>query len=284
MRNAAGAIVSTDPFDDTVFQACRTLRVIARVGVGYDSIDVVAATAAGVVITTTPGANEETAADHALALMLAVLRGVVEHDASVRRGEWDRAGDRTPACLNSKTVGLVGFGAIGRAVAKRLTGFGVEVLVTDPAVNHVNGGRLVSLDELLRHADVVSLHVPFTKTTTGMIGAPQLETMRANSVLINTARGGLVDEAALVKALRSGHLRGAGLDVFVDEPPRMNELLSLPNVVLSPHIAGLSRESIAEMTARATMSTLAVLKGESTTDAINPEAAYVRRAARSESL
>jgi phosphoglycerate dehydrogenase-like enzyme len=256
VAGAAAAIVSTDPFDAAVFAAARELRVVARVGVGTDSIDLEAATAAGVVVTTTPGANRETAADHALAMILAALRRVVEHDASVRRGEWRRGGDLTPWDLHGTTVGLVGYGDIGRAVARRVAAFGARVLACDPAAS--DG---VPLPVLLERADVVSLHLPLTAATRNLIGAAELARMPDHAVLVNTSRGGLVDEPALVAALRAGTIRAAALDVFTDEPHLTPGLVELPNVVLTPHIGGLSERSIALMTERATDQVLAVLAG-----------------------
>jgi phosphoglycerate dehydrogenase-like enzyme len=195
--NAVAAIVSTDPFDRRVFTAAPRLRAIARVGVGTDSIDLDAATEAGVVVTTTPGANRETTADHALALILAALRRVVEHDASVRRGEWRRGGDLTPWDLHRTTVGLVGYGEIGRAVARRLRGFDVELLVCDPGARSARGIESVALPLLLRRSDVVSLHIPLTEATLGLIGEAELRLMRSSAVLVNTpARSGRAGSAA----------------------------------------------------------------------------------------
>jgi phosphoglycerate dehydrogenase-like enzyme len=261
VAGAVGAIVSTDPFDESVFAAAPGLRVVARVGVGTDSIDLDAATAAGAVVTVTPGANQETAADHALALILAALRRIVEHDASVRRGEWSRTGTLTPWELHGATVGIVGFGKIGKAVRRRLAGFGVDVLVADPALAPADGMRVVELGELLRRADVVTLHVPLDARTRGLIGAAELAAMRPEAVLVNTARGGLVDEAALVEALDANRLRAVALDVFEDEPAVSPALLSRSNVTVTPHIGGLSDRSIARMTEQATDSVLAVLAG-----------------------
>lgn len=253
---AIAAIVSTDPFDRSVFAAAPGLRVVARVGVGTDSVDLLAATDAGVVVTTTPGANCETAADHALALILSAARRLLEHDASVRRREWARGGDLTPWDLHETTVGLVGYGDIGRAVARRLRGFAVEVLVADPAV-----AGSVPLAALLARADVVSLHLPLTPGTRGLIGAAQLAAMRPEAILVNTSRGGVVDEPALVRALAGGTLRAAALDVFADEPNVPAELLGMPNVLLTPHVGGLSERSIGVMTERATRSVLDALDG-----------------------
>jgi phosphoglycerate dehydrogenase-like enzyme len=271
LGDAVAAIVSTDPIDAHAVASAGELRVIARVGVGTDSIDLEAATAAGVVVTITPGANRETTADHALAMMLAAVRRVAEHDASVRRGEWRRGGELTPWDLHRTTVGLVGCGEIGRAVAQRLGGFGAEILVADPAPVAANGVETVALDELLARADLVSLHLPLSERTRGLIGARELGLMRPGSILVNTARGGIVDEPALEAALLSGHLGAAALDVFADEPAVPAGLRALPNVVLTPHIGGLSRRSIDVMTERATDHVLATLAGRPPVDAVaNP--------------
>jgi len=259
-RAAVAAIVSTDRFDAAVLARTPVLRVIARVGVGTDSIDLDAATRAGVVVTVTPDANRETTADHALALMLAAMRRVVEHDASVREGRWERGASLTPWELHSRTVGLVGYGGIGQAVARRLKGFDVELLVSDPVVQP-DGVVFVALDELLERADVVSLHAPLSPATKGLIGARELSLLRPSAVLVNTARGGLVDEPALTARLSDGGLRAAALDVFADEPAVSRALRALPNVVLSPHVGGLSTRSVREMTEAATQHVLDVLSG-----------------------
>jgi phosphoglycerate dehydrogenase-like enzyme len=266
LAGASGAIVSTDPFDRLVLASCPQLRIVARVGVGSDSVDLDAATEQGIAVTITPGANEDSVADHTLALMLAVLRRVAEQDAAIRRGEWRRTGDATPWQLSGTTVGLVGYGRIGRLVAVRLEGFSVRVIYHDP----FDGADSIPLDELLARADVVSLHAPLGPGTERMIGARELGLMPPHAVLINTARGAVVDEAALVTALADGTLRGAGLDVFADEPPRSRRLLSLDNVVLSAHVGGISERSVAEMTRRATRSVVDVLTGGVPRDLANP--------------
>jgi phosphoglycerate dehydrogenase-like enzyme len=271
VAGAAGAIVSTDPFTADVLASCPTLRVIARVGIGVDSIDLEAATAHGVTVTITPGANEQTVADHTLAMMLTLLRRLAEHDARVRRGEWKRTGVHTPVGLTGATVGLVGYGSIGRLVGERLRGFGVRLIARDPAARPDGVAEIVGLDELLASSDVVSLHVPLLPSTHRLIGARELALMRPDAVLINTARGGLIDERALVDALEQGRLGGAALDVFEQEPPRSRRLLSLGNVLLSPHIAGLSHQSVHEMTRRATASVIDVLSGRVPEQLANPE-------------
>jgi phosphoglycerate dehydrogenase-like enzyme len=266
--DAVAAIVSTDPFDRAVFSSAPRLRVIARVGVGTDSIDLDAATEAGVAVMITPGGNRETVADHAMAMILAALRRIAEHDRSVRRGEWRRGGELMPWDLHGSTVGLVGHGQIGRAVARRLAGFGVRILVSDPA-EPAGGG--VELRELLRRSDVISLHLPLTARTRHVIGERELALMPRHAVLVNTSRGGLIDEAALALRLAGGQLRAAALDVFEDEPPALEALGRLQNVLLTPHVGGLSERSVAHMTEQATGHVLDALCGRPRLEALaNP--------------
>jgi phosphoglycerate dehydrogenase-like enzyme len=255
------AIVSTDPFDAAVLDAAVRLRVIARVGVGTDSIDLDAAARTGVAVCTTPGANTASSADHTLALMLAALRRVPQHDRAVRAGGWARTGAATGWELARATVGLIGYGAIGREVHRRLSGFGARVLIHDPYLAGATGAELLGLDELLAASDIVSLHLPLTEATRGLLDRERLARLRPHAVLVNTARGGLIDEAALADALERGALRAAALDVLEHEPPGNARLLDLDNVIVTPHVAGLSEPSIREMTRRATDAVLAVLEG-----------------------
>jgi phosphoglycerate dehydrogenase-like enzyme len=271
LGGATAAVVSTDPFDAEVLARCPSLRVVARVGIGVDTIDLQAATRHGVVVTVARGANEETVADHTVALMLAAVRRICEHDKSVRAGAWNRTGAHTPWRLSGSTVGLVGYGRIGHLVAHRLRGFDVEMLVHDPANAGSGDAHAVGLAELLRASDVVSLHVPLLAGTRALIGARELDLMRAESILVNTARGGVLDEAALLDALERRKIRAAALDVFEDEPPRSSALLARADVVLSPHNAGLSVESVREMTRRATASVIDVLAGRAPEHLANPE-------------
>jgi phosphoglycerate dehydrogenase-like enzyme len=271
VRDAVAAIVSSDPFTDTVFAASPQLRVIARLGVGTDSIDLDAATRAGVVVTTTPGLNDETCADHAVALLLAATRRVVEHDASVRRGDWDRGGQLTPWDLHGKRVGVVGYGRIGRCVVRRLRGFGTHIKVFDPVAPPDGDLACATLGELLAWADVVTLHAPLTTTTAGLIGARELTSMKPGAILVNTSRGGLVDEAALLNALRSGRLRAAALDVFQDEPPGNPAWRELSNVVLSPHVGGLSTEAIDAMARQCVQQVLDLLDGKAPDGVVNSQ-------------
>jgi D-3-phosphoglycerate dehydrogenase / 2-oxoglutarate reductase len=225
------------------------LRAIARFGVGYDAIDVTAATARGIAVTISVGANQVSAAEHTLALILGVLRGFPLRDQSVRDGSWQR---QPFGRLEGKTLGLLGMGRIGREVVLRAQAFGVRVLAHDPHADtefaHTQNVELVDLDTLLAAADILSLHLPCTASTQRIINSTTLAKLRPGAILINTARGGLVDEQALADALASGHVWGAGLDAFSIEPlPQGNPLLGLPNVLLSPHTAGLDVDSVRAM-------------------------------------
>ncbi len=270
MANAVAGVVSTDPFDRTVFAACPTLRVLARVGVGVDTIDLDAATEAGVSVTTTPGINTNTVADHTLALMLASVRRIVENHLSLKAGAWDRGGARTGTELAGSTVGIVGLGAIGQAVAKRLAGFEVDILGYDVQTAAAPGVRAVELDELLRESDLVTLHVPLLSSTRGMIGARELSLMRPGAILVNVSRGGIVDEEALLDALHGGQLGAAALDVFSREPPSSSPLLELPQVVATPHIGGISLSTQQAALEMAIGSVLDVLGDRPPSGLINP--------------
>jgi D-3-phosphoglycerate dehydrogenase / 2-oxoglutarate reductase len=248
LQGVDGMIAGMEPLDRRVLESSR-LRAVARVGVGYDAIDVPAATKLGIAVTITPGTNHISVAEHTLALMLGVLRGFPQRDQDVRRGHWGR---KLLPRLAGKTLGLIGLGRIGKAVVPRAQGLELNVIAHDPladpqyAARH--GVRLCSLDELLAGSDIVSLHLPCTPATAHVINRQALEKMRPGAILINTARGGLVDEDALVDALASGHLGGAGLDAFAVEPlPATSRLKEFENVLMTPHTAGVDQESIVAM-------------------------------------
>jgi len=273
LGGAVAAIVSTDPFTREVIEAQRNLKVIARVGVGTDSIDLAAASQQKVLVTITPGLNADTVAEHTLALILALIRKVVAQDILVKSGRWERVGEFTPGELAGRTVGLLGAGTIGRKVIQRLTGFDVKILFFDPVVKQADAAtRIDSLVDILSASDVLSLHVPLTAETRLIIGSRELEQMKSTALVINTSRGSLIDSAALFSALRKGSLAGAALDVFEEEPPSAAMVRNVPNLICSPHLAGLSRESIRRMTVSATDSALAVLSGQIPSTAINAPA------------
>lgn len=280
-RLAAGcvaAIVSTDPFTASVLETLPSLRVIARVGVGTDSIDRMAADRLGIAIATTPGLNAETVADHTLALMLGLIRNIVPQDSAVRAGRWERVGEFAPSELTAKVAGLVGAGTIGKAVARRLQGFGVEVTFFDDNVGAVPGARkLAFLSELLAVSDVISLHVPLTEATRQLINAEALAQMKRSVLLINTSRGGLIDQPALFSALGEGKIAGAAMDVFDKEPPDKDTIIGVPNLLFSSHIGGISRESIRRMTISATDSVLQMLAGNTPDTVINANSLHGRR-------
>ena len=262
-NGCAGAIVSTDPFPAEVLAALPEMKIIARVGVGYDLIDIGAATRQGVAVSITPGMNAETVADHALALILGLVRRVAEQDALVKAGRWNRTGAFAPSEMAGKTVGVVGVGTIGRAVIHRLAGFGVRILFHDSFVAAAEGAeKAESLDALLAEADILSLHVPLLPETHHLIDAVALARMKPNALLVNTARGPVVDQAAVFAALKAGRIGGAALDVFETEPPAAEALPGVPNLLCAAHLGGISRESIARMTTSATRSVIAVLAGE----------------------
>jgi len=274
LGDAVGAIASTDPFTREVIEAAPGLRVIARVGVGSDSIDRAAADERGVAIAITPGQNAETVADHALALILALVRKIALQDRAVRAGRWERVGAMAPGELFGRTVGLIGAGEIGRAVIRRLQGFGVALMAYDPAVASLPGVELLpSVEALLRRADIVSLHAPLIPATRHIINAERLALVKPTALLVNTARGGLVDQPALLQALRRQAIAGAALDVFETEPLASDSpLLSLSNVMLTQHVAGVTWESMRAMTAMAVDSVAAILRGETPPTIVNPQA------------
>ncbi len=271
-------IAGIEPWTDALMAAAPALRLICRFGAGVDSVDLEAATRRGIPVASTPGVNHTAVAEHTIALMLAVTRRVAAQDARVKRAEW--APDPGPE-LRGRTLGLVGLGRVGRAVADLALGFGTRVIVCeiapDPAFVASRQISLLALDDLLAQADVVSLHLPLLPETRRMIGAAALARMRPGSYLINTSRGGLVDEEALYAALFSGHLGGAGLDVTDPEPPSDWRLARLPQVVVTPHVAGLSTDAIQRMEALAVDTVLAALRGERPETLLNPEVAGPER-------
>jgi glyoxylate reductase len=265
------------PVTASVIEAAPRLRVIAVAAVGHNLIDVATATRRGVLVTNTPGVLTETTADMAWALMLAVARRVAEGDRFIRAGRW--AGVTWSLMLgrdvHGATLGIIGFGRIGKAVARRARGFGMRLLYhsrrPDPEAEAL-GARYRSKVDLCREADFVVLTVPLTPETRHLIGKAELQLMKPSAFLVNVARGPVVDEAELVRALREGRLAGAGLDVFEDEPRLHPELLPLEQVVLTPHVGSASRATRLAMASRAAVNCLAALEGRRPPDLVNPEA------------
>ncbi|HEY3058828.1 MAG TPA: C-terminal binding protein [Chloroflexota bacterium] len=244
-----------------VIDSARNLRVVARYGVGVDNIAVDTATARAIPVTYVPDYCVAEVAEHALALLLSLARSVVRYNASVKAGGWDLGVGAPLRRIEGRTLGLIGCGRIGGRLAAKASGLGLRVLVYDQApIAPPQGAQTVTLDELLQQADFVSLHVPLTPETRGLVDEALLRRMKPTAFLINTARGGLVDTAALARALRDGWIAGAGLDVLPQEPIAADDaLLGLDNLVLTPHVAFYSEESLAELRRRTAQSVVDVL-------------------------
>src|SRR3954447_17443212 len=237
---------SATHIDAEALAAADRLKVVARAGVGLDNVDVPAATARGVLVVNAPTSNIVSAAEHAVALLLSLARRIPAADASLRGGEWKRS-SFAGVEIQGKTVGVVGLGKIGQLFAQRLAAFSTELIAYDPYVSPARaaqlGIELVDLDELLARADVISIHLPKTPETKGLIGADQLAKAKPGVLVVNAARGGLIDEQALADALRDGQVGGAGVDVFVEEPTTSSPLFGLPNVVVTPHLGASTAEA-----------------------------------------
>ncbi len=252
-------------------------RAILRSGSGTDNVPVAEAMDRGILVANTPTATAEPVAEYTVGLMLAVARHIVADARRATRGDWSQPALPTAVSLADRTVGLIGFGHIARGVARRLGGFGVRLLASDPAVPaevmSELGTEKVAFDKLLAQSTVVSLHCPLTPGTRGLIGRDQLGRMPRGAILINTARGELIDEAALLAALESGHLAGAGLDVLGQEPPPADHpLLHLPQVVVTPHMAAFSEQIFTEMWRLSVETLLALAAGQLPASCVNAEA------------
>lgn len=245
IRGCQAILAGSEPYPPSVLAASPELRVLSRYGVGFDAINLAECDARRIVVATTPGCNHHSVAEHAIAMLMAIARGFPGCDQEVRRNVWTRAA--RPRVMGS-TLGIVGLGRIGQAAATRAQGLGMNVVAYDPMPSadflKLHTIPQISLDELLSVSDYVSLHLPVLPSTRHLINASSIARMKDGAVVINTSRGPLIDEPALIEALKSGKLRGAGLDVFEVEPlPSNSPLLSMSNVLLSGHVAGLDNES-----------------------------------------
>jgi D-3-phosphoglycerate dehydrogenase len=261
-----GVLLRTAEFRRADIELAPNLRIIARHGAGYDTVDVDAATERGIPVTITGAANAGAVAEHVFALLFAVARNITAADRAVGNGRWaDARGTLTGIELAGRTLGLLGCGRIGRRVAAIATAFGMTVVACDPALSAADtrGLRLAGMDELLRVSDVLSLHLPLTSGTSNIIDRQALAVLPAGAIVINTARGGLIDECGLRECLDNGHLAGAGLDVLAAEPPPADHPLVLhPRTVISPHIGGQTREAMRRVAMDAAQSIVAVYRGE----------------------
>lgn len=278
IKGVEGVIVRTAPFTREIIEAADRLKVIARHGVGVDNIDIQAATKKGILVLNTPDANAVSVAEHTITAIGALAKRLMYMDRATREGNWEARNEYKAIDLDGKVLGLVGLGRIGTLVAKKASAaFNMKVIAYDPYVSRQvveeNGITLYDdLDRIFREADVVSLHTPLTAETRGLVNAARLSLMKPTAFLVNFSRGGVVDEEALYKALKSRAIAGAALDVFGEEPPPRNHpLFELDNVLLSPHSAALTQECVVRMATGAAQGVVDVLTGRKPQFVVNPE-------------
>ena len=265
-------IRSATKMDEEAIAAAPKLKVIARAGVGLDNVDIKAATNAGVMVVNAPTSNIISAAELAIAQIMGLARHIPDANASLKAGEWKR-NKFTGVELYEKTIGIIGLGRIGTLVAQRLAGFGTTLIGFDPYVTQARaeqmGVELVSIEELMKRSDFITIHIPKTPETTGMISAPEFAMAKPNLRIVNCSRGGIIDEAALFDALSSGQIAGAGLDVFVNEPPKDSPLLTLPNILVTPHLGASTDEAQEKAGISVARSVRLALAGDLVPDAVN---------------
>lgn len=268
MKDADALIVRIAKCDGHAIENSPNLKVIGRTGVGYDSVDVKTATAHGIPVVITPGANNRSVAEHAVAMMFALSKNLVEAQQEMCKGNWEIRGAKKAFELEGKTIGILGLGAIERETAKICEGCGMKVAAYDPFLSkeQVEGYGAVyyeNYEDLLKVSDVVSIHVPLTDETKNMISKKQLTEMKKTALIINCSRGGIINETDLVEALKAGEIAGAGTDVFCSEPPKTDDpLLNCPNLIVSPHSAAQTREAVIKMAQMCVKGCLAVAEGK----------------------
>ena len=268
MKDADALIVRIAKCDANVIENSPKLKVIGRTGVGYDSVDVKKATELGIPVVITPGANNRSVAEHAVAMIFALSKNLIEAQNEMCKGNWEIRGAKKAFELEGKTVGILGLGAIGRETAKICKGCGMSIAAYDPFMTkeQVEGyGAKYYEDyvELLKDSDVVSIHVPLTDQTRNMISKKELSVMKPTALIINCSRGGIINEADLVEALNNGVIAGAGTDVFCSEPPKTDDpLLNCRNLIVSPHSAAQTREAVIKMAQMCVKGCLAVAEGK----------------------
>ncbi|MHA1505637.1 MAG: phosphoglycerate dehydrogenase [Candidatus Asgardarchaeia archaeon] len=274
-KDAEILVVGNDKIDEEVMDKCKKLRLIARHGIGVDNIDLKAATERGIIVTYTPQANSESVADFTIGLMISLSRKIIKANNDTKRGDI-KVTEYIGSEIYKKTLGVIGLGAIGSRVAKRAKGFDMRVLAYDPYASKEKaeelGVELVDKDYLLKESDFVTLHVPLTPETEGMIGERELKLMKKTAFLINTSRGGVVDERALHKALEEGWIAGAALDVYVKEPPDPDDpIVKLEDTITTPHIAAYTMEALCRMGMMIAEDVMKFLNGERPINVANPE-------------
>ena len=268
MQDADALIVRIAKCDGHVIENSPNLKVIGRTGVGYDSVDVKTATKKGIPVVITPGANNRSVAEHAVALMFALAKNLVEAQTEMYKGNWKIRDAKKAFELEGKKVGILGLGAIGRETAKICQGCGMKIAAYDPfmskeQIENFGAEYYENYEDLLKVSDIVTIHVPLTEQTKNMITKDKIAVMKKTALLINCSRGGIINEADLVEALKSGMIAGAGTDVYCNEPPKEDDpLLNCPNLIVSPHSAAQTREAVIKMAQMCVKGCLAVLEGK----------------------
>ena len=278
LSDKQGALITlSDRIDEALLARCAKLKAVCNIAVGYNNIDLEACTKAKVMATNTPGVLDDTTGDFTWTLILSTARRLTEAESYLRKGEWDgwKLKQFLGLDVHHATLGIFGLGRIGQVVARRAVGFEMKIIYHDvrraaPEVEQACRAGFVDKDELLAQADIVTLHVPYSSVTHHLIGKQELERMKPSAILINASRGGVVDDAALISALRSGTIAGAGLDVFENEPKFNPGFLPLKNVVLAPHIASSSKATRLKMAMLAAQNLVAALTGEKPPNLLNP--------------
>ena len=275
-READGVLNCYAKMTARVIENLQRCKIIARYGIGVDNVDLAAATQAQILVTNVPDYCIDEVSDHALALLLALARRIVEANGAVKAGAWDVVAHAGIRRLRGQTLGLIGFGKIAKALASKVQPLGMKVLVYDPYLEPVaiahHGAEAASFDRILADADAISIHVPLSEETHNLIGERELARMKPTAFLINTSRGGIVDEGALAIALKENRLGGAALDVLaVEPPPHDHPLRQAPNIILTPHLAFFSRESVIELQTKAVQEVARALRGEPPRSPVNRE-------------
>ena len=272
IRDVDGIIIGIDELSAEIIEKANALKVISKYGTGLDNIDINMATNKKIVVTNTPTANVDAVADLTFGFMLSLARRIPEADRKTKSGKWEKI---TGKSVWEKTLGIIGLGKIGRQVVKRAQGFKMNILVYDLVKDEkfaqIYNIKYVNLEELLQKSDYITIHIPLNDATRGMISYEELEKIKESAFLINTSRGGIVDEEALYNALRNNKLRGAALDVYNNEPPRKSPLKELDNVILTPHIAAYTEEAIENMSIQAAQNLIDVLEGRKPKNRVQKE-------------
>ena len=273
--NVDGILTCWKSVQNRVISEASKCQIIARYGIGLDNIDVESATKNGIIVTNVPAYCVDEVSDHAMALLLACARKIPLFNSAVKTNIWDQNIGRSMYRLNGKTLGVVGFGHIGKAIISKAMAFGLKVKVYSPRTTQEligqHGAEKVSFEELLTTSDFITIHAPLTSETHHMFSDDEFKAMKSTAYIINTARGGIIDTSALIAALQTGEIAGAGIDVLETEPPQQDDpLLHLENVIITPHAAFISEESIMELQMTAAKSVAQVLSGELPTSVVNP--------------